>query len=216
MSDGHVYVLGFSNGCVKVGRTQNSGQRLKDHKSMAGKFGLTVTDEWLSPPHAEWARNEDALKDIATGLGGTVVGREYYSGIDFAAVVLKALDLPFTASAVPAQEMPKPPRPPRPPVSPPDGLRWPPAEADVLPATFLAAAVTVLSRPEGRYRLAKICTLLDIKASESQEQVIYRYVQDELLALFGDFDRENREIVRIFLELESQSDEARAHLQRAG
>jgi len=71
MSAGHVYVLAFDNGTVKVGQTQNASQRMSTHKSTARGFGLTVTGEWVSPLHTGWRANEDALKAIAADLGGT-------------------------------------------------------------------------------------------------------------------------------------------------
>jgi len=97
MNAGHVYVLAFDNGTVKVGQTQNANQRMSSHKSIARGFGLTVTGEWVSPLHAGWRANEDALKAIAVSLGGTPAGQEYFSGIDFAAVVEKAQELTFPA-----------------------------------------------------------------------------------------------------------------------
>jgi hypothetical protein len=106
MNAGHVYVLAFDNGTVKVGQTQNAPQRLSSHKSIARGFGLTVTGEWVSPPHAGYRANEDALKAIAASLGGTPTSQEYFSGVDFAAVVEKAQELTFTAPE--AGESPEP------------------------------------------------------------------------------------------------------------
>ena len=97
MNAGHVYVLAFDNGTVKVGQTQNASQRMGTHKSTARGFGLSVTGEWVSPLHTGWRANEDALKAIAADLGGTPTGQEYFSGVDFAAVVTKAQELTFTA-----------------------------------------------------------------------------------------------------------------------
>ena len=94
---GYVYVLGFDNGTVKVGRTQNPAQRLGAHQSGARKLGLTVADEWVSPLHAEWLANEDRLKAIAADLGGTALSAEYFCGVAFAPIVEKASELAFTA-----------------------------------------------------------------------------------------------------------------------
>lgn len=96
MNAGHVYVLAFDNGTVKVGQTQNASQRLNTHKSLARSLGLAVTDEWVSPLHVGWRTNEDALKAIAASLGGTPTSPEYFGGVDFAAVVEKAQELTFT------------------------------------------------------------------------------------------------------------------------
>ena len=112
MNAGYVYVLAFDNGTVKVGRTQNTSQRLSAHKSEAGKFGVTLTDHWVSPPHTEWMRNEDKLKAIAAGLGGTVHRREYFRGVDYAEVLAAAEQLTFTppAEEVAAPEVAAPPK----------------------------------------------------------------------------------------------------------
>jgi hypothetical protein len=96
MSAGYIYVLAFDNGTVKVGRTQNTVQRMYAHKSDARKFGLTITDEWLSPLHAEWDSNELQLKYFAAGLADVPMGREYFSNISFASVVSRATELAFT------------------------------------------------------------------------------------------------------------------------
>ena len=100
MNAGHVYVLAFDNGTVKVGQTQNATQRLNSHKSAARGFGLTVTDEWVSPPHVGYRANEDALKAIAVNLGGTPTSQEYFNGVDWATVVEKAeVELTFATPA---------------------------------------------------------------------------------------------------------------------
>ena len=96
MNAGYVYVIAFSNGTVKVGKTQNTVQRLYAHKSDARKFGLTITDEWVSPLHAEWHSNELKLKYIAASLAGVPMGREYFSNVGFASVAGRAAGLTFT------------------------------------------------------------------------------------------------------------------------
>lgn len=96
MNAGYVYVLAFDNGTIKIGRTQNAARRLGSHKSSARSFGLTITDEWVSPLHVEWQVNENALKTIAAIAGGTPTSPEYFNGASFAAVTEKARDLPFT------------------------------------------------------------------------------------------------------------------------
>ena len=108
MNAGYVYVLAFDNGTVKVGQTQNASQRLNSHKSSARGFGLTVTDEWVSPLHADWRANEDELKVIAANLGGTPTSQEYFKGVDFAAVVEKAQELTFTTPEPDADPEPRP------------------------------------------------------------------------------------------------------------
>lgn len=201
MTAGHIYVLGFSNGCVKVGRTKNSGQRLGAHKSAAGKFGLTITDEWTSEPHAEWMQNEDALKRIAEELGGTLAGgKEYFTGVEFAAVMEEALALPFTAAEEPAQAELEPVALP---ASQPAARRYRYTEADFHAALYPTAAMSVLIRPAGRSRITKIHHLLDLEASAAREvtSTLYDCIQNELSALLDEFTQENRKFTQLVWRL---------------
>lgn len=99
MSVGHVYVIAFSNGEVKVGRSVNVKVRRWQHTSAARQRGLTVTGNWESPVHIEWDINEETLKLAAKMLGGTPIGtaREYFTGLKWAEVVNLACRLPFTS-----------------------------------------------------------------------------------------------------------------------
>lgn len=96
---GHLYVLRFSNGEVKIGRTEHLTSRLRQHRDGARGRGLTVTDQWVSEPHIEFDINEEALKEVALKLGGTPVGtsREYFTGVDWAEMVTVAKRLPRTS-----------------------------------------------------------------------------------------------------------------------
>jgi hypothetical protein len=104
MSAGHVYVIAFSGGTVKVGQTQNLVSRMAVHKASARNFGQTVTAFWTSPLHTEWLDNEEALKAAASELGGVPVSSEYFSGVDFAALTERARELPFTVPDLPQPE----------------------------------------------------------------------------------------------------------------
>jgi T5orf172 domain len=96
MNAGHVYVLAFGNGIVKVGRTQNLKRRMWNHKSAARKSGTVVADSWVSPLHVEWEIHEDTLKEIAAKYGGRPLSPEYFEGADYASIVSAATRLPFT------------------------------------------------------------------------------------------------------------------------
>jgi|SRR6266704_2487262 len=96
MNAGHVYVVAFDNGIVKVGRTQNLANRLRSHKGDGRKFGIALTDSWTSPLHVEWETNEETLKKIAVRHGGTPTCAEYFIGADYALVAAAAARLPFT------------------------------------------------------------------------------------------------------------------------
>ena len=108
MNSGYVYAVAFSHGTVKVGQTKGIAARIGAHKSNARSFGVTVADWWASPVHAEWLQNEEALKVIARDLGGTPTSPEYFTGVDFAALVSEARKLRFTVPEFPATgERPK-------------------------------------------------------------------------------------------------------------
>jgi hypothetical protein len=209
VSAGYVYALGFSNGSVKVGRSKNGQRRLGDHKSTARKFGLTVTDEWLSPAHIEWERNEEALKAIAAGLGGIVAGREYFSGIEFAAVRDKAMALPFTAAEVPPEPAAVQPEAPR--LS---------AAGTIAFGNWLSAP-DVLASPSGRAKLRKICTLLDTLdipadavTTVQRESAVHKCVAGEFAALLAETSAEGARFAQAVAEerafrLEFEKEQAR-------
>lgn len=104
MNGGYIYLMAFDNGIVKVGCARcakNIGRRLKTHAVGAHNFGITVIEKWVSPPHAGWAGNEDALIQAAHDLGGKPMTREYFKGVSFEALLEKARQLPFTSDPVP-------------------------------------------------------------------------------------------------------------------
>ena len=105
---GHVYVIAFDNGEVKVGRTTQIKVRVGQHDWAARKRGLAITDRWESPIHAEWDINEETLKRAARMLGGTPVNgtSECFTGLKWAEVADIARRLPFT----PPSEIPPRPK----------------------------------------------------------------------------------------------------------
>lgn len=94
---GHVYVIAFDNGIVKVGRTKDLRDRMRAHRGDGRKFGIEITDSWGSPLHVEWGTNEETLKELAVMHGGTPTCTEYFKGADYAAIVSAAGRLPFTS-----------------------------------------------------------------------------------------------------------------------
>jgi DNA-binding XRE family transcriptional regulator len=100
MSVGYVYVIGFSNGIVKVGRTQNITRRLRAHAMAAHNFGIAVTAKWVSPEHAGWIGNEDELIRLAHEAGGQPTTPEYFRSLNFETFIAIARQLPFAPDAV--------------------------------------------------------------------------------------------------------------------
>lgn len=93
---GYLYVVGFDNGLVKVGRTSNPKVRLSTIKGAARTHGATVVSNWLSPLHLSFKPNEKALIQAIREAGGSSAQREYFRGVAFDRAVAEAsvLDYP--------------------------------------------------------------------------------------------------------------------------
>lgn len=88
--EGWIYVIEFSSGTVKVGCTGRNGaptgqRRIDQHRREAARHGVTITRQWLSPPHSAWEANERALIEHCLDAGSTRVGgsNEYFTSLDF-------------------------------------------------------------------------------------------------------------------------------------
>jgi hypothetical protein len=83
-STGHIYVIEFSSGTIKVGRTVGR-HRMTQHRVEAERHGVVVVNEWLSPAHASWFENESRLIAYCVERGGERkhVRSEYFTGLDF-------------------------------------------------------------------------------------------------------------------------------------
>lgn len=89
---GYVYAVEFSTGIIKVGRTNRPRVRVADHLRDAQKFGGSIEQLWLSVEHVNYIDNE---RSLIQNLGRAHSGYEYYSGLDFNAVVEQAEALSF-------------------------------------------------------------------------------------------------------------------------
>lgn len=97
---GHVYVVQFGDGIVKVGHAQNPKARIKSHATEAAHHGQTVTQCWSSSRHgASWFSEDDLIAWCAE-RGSLARGREYFSGIDFD-------DLVYFAATLATKERPR-------------------------------------------------------------------------------------------------------------
>lgn len=75
---GHIYVVEFSSGVVKVGRTAKPETRLANHSLFAQVHGGSITQSWVSGLHYCSADSERELIDFCLRFGPPVVGREYF------------------------------------------------------------------------------------------------------------------------------------------
>lgn len=76
-SSTHVYILGFSDGVVKIGRTGNPDRRFSALKLEAEKRGASLIGSWLRATTTP-ARSEDALRAIGRMSYEFEQGREYF------------------------------------------------------------------------------------------------------------------------------------------
>lgn len=101
--NGYIYVIAFSNGVTKVGSTCDPSQRFRDHSKTGVAFGTTIVDWWISEEHPHYRDSEQALIGLAQGMGERQMGREYFTGIGFQALVGRiatSIDLPRSPSSV--------------------------------------------------------------------------------------------------------------------
>lgn len=79
---GHIYVLQFASGVVKVGKTTNPKQRLATHVQLAEIHGGDVCQSWVSAPHCGYTTTERELIAFCSRSGRVAAGKEYFH-IDF-------------------------------------------------------------------------------------------------------------------------------------
>jgi hypothetical protein len=78
---------------VKIGSTQSPRERARNHRADAARYGLTITDAWLSPAHADHRRTEVALLAELPKLGRRLAHE--YVAAPFAEVVAAAQRLDY-------------------------------------------------------------------------------------------------------------------------
>jgi hypothetical protein len=92
---GHLYVLEFSDGCIKVGHANTPGKRVvSSAREVAGRCGVRLTQRWVSPAHEGSKDNEKKLNHWACCCGRPVFG---FRGV--------FTEVPFTAAVEAAQQL---------------------------------------------------------------------------------------------------------------
>ena len=94
---GYLYVIEFSTGLVKVGRTQNPAKRFETHRSHGAAFGVIIARYWLSEAHDNFESNEALLIRAMHNLGGIPSKAEYFDGVTVESAVQAASALHFDA-----------------------------------------------------------------------------------------------------------------------
>ncbi len=94
----HLYLIEFSTGVVKVGRTISPKERLATHTRSARIHGVDVLRSWVSERHHGCVGTERQLIDLCGRLGARVEA-EYFRGVPFDKVQMFALLLAGCAAS---------------------------------------------------------------------------------------------------------------------
>jgi len=103
--EGHIYVVGYDTGTIKVGYTANPTQRIRVLELAARQLGCSVDRTWVSSPHVNAHENEQHLLEFCSSSGSRVTGGrtgEFFNDLDFEAVVQHAERLPMEREQAPA------------------------------------------------------------------------------------------------------------------
>jgi hypothetical protein len=93
----YIYVIEFTSGVVKVGRTNTPQKRLAKHARTAQSHGVTISRSWFSTPHTGYGKNEMALIAFCAERWDISGGREYFGAADYEEIVQYANTLPMIA-----------------------------------------------------------------------------------------------------------------------
>jgi predicted GIY-YIG superfamily endonuclease len=81
----HLYVVEFTDGVVKVGRTSRLRQRINQHTTDASDRGAERARSWASHDHTyeDALEGEQTLINFCREQWRAAWGREYFAGADF-------------------------------------------------------------------------------------------------------------------------------------
>lgn len=82
---GHLYIVEFTSGVLKVGKSANPERRLEQH----AKAGL-VKHAWVSARHLGCSATERELLAYCADHGQLHGGREYFTGLKLSPVIIRA------------------------------------------------------------------------------------------------------------------------------
>lgn len=89
-SGGHIYVISFDNGTIKVGSTSTPNARFRAHQSDASAYDVNLIEWWLSTARPEYLIWEARLIQAVATMGGRRARREYFHDLNFGPVVAAA------------------------------------------------------------------------------------------------------------------------------
>lgn len=98
VSEGLLYILEFSHGVVKVGRTETPRKRVNHHINTVRSFtGAALQRGWLSAVHSNHVVTEKELIRRGVEIADRVEGNEYFFGASFKRLVAIARTLEYGA-----------------------------------------------------------------------------------------------------------------------
>jgi hypothetical protein len=100
---GYVYVVEYTDGLLKVGRTIRPAARIATHKEHGDSFGNAMVRVWMSPPHVNFAANELTLIRAVEKMASVQRRKEYFVGCPFLAAVGLAQQLVYDHGPDPIQ-----------------------------------------------------------------------------------------------------------------
>ena len=78
ITPGHVYVVEFDSGVVKVGKTINPPSRIATHAIHGQAHGRSIRSSWISRAHYFHGATERELIDFCIRTGECIAGREFF------------------------------------------------------------------------------------------------------------------------------------------
>lgn len=82
--DGYIYVVQFSSGVVKPGKTRNPDWRMGQHARLAEFHGAPIVRSWVSGKHLGISQTERRLLKFCEETG-TCLSGEYFADVRFEA-----------------------------------------------------------------------------------------------------------------------------------
>jgi hypothetical protein len=79
LAPGHLYVVEFASGIVKVGKADNPKARVAAHAQLAEIHGGAVKSSWISRRLVAYTTAEKELIALCMRHGRVVAGREYFA-----------------------------------------------------------------------------------------------------------------------------------------
>jgi CRP-like cAMP-binding protein len=96
---GCCYIILFSNGFIKGGKSGDIGKRYKAHKARAAALGISVKKAFYTEPHPAYHANEKRLLSALSAVSEARVG-EFFRGVTEASAIEALASLGLEISSI--------------------------------------------------------------------------------------------------------------------